>query len=149
MVVIIKLVNNIISVINVQEFRLRFVSTTILSLLFLAVFLLGNPFVSIFFSILLSFVFFEYEKLNSKILKKSQVFKTLFFQTILLIFTFLEIHEIEINLLFSNNYLTFVFISVFFNTFFLFLKRSNFINFILSNLIIFSFFLPYSYFTEI
>ena len=140
MVVIIKLVNNIISVINIQEFRLRFVSTTILSLLFVAVFLLGNPFVSIFFSILFSFVFFEYEKLNSKILKKLQIFRILFFQTMLLFFTFFEIYEIEIGLLFFSNYVTFIFISILFNTFFLYTKKSNFINFILSNLIILSFF---------
>ena len=129
MVGIIKLFKNMISITNVKEFRQRFISTTILSFFFLFLILLGNPFVSIFFSILFSFVFFEYEKLNSKILKKSQVFKILFFQTILLIFTFLEIHEIEINLIFSNNYTKFVLISVFLNTFFLFLKRSNFINF--------------------
>ena len=139
MVVIIKFFNNIISFINVQEFRQRFISTTILSFLFIAVFLSGNPFISIFFSMLFSFVFFEYEKLNSKILTKLQIFRVLFFQTFLLFFTFFEIYEIEIGL-FSSNFITFIFISIFFNTFFLFAKKSNFINFILSNLIIFSFF---------
>ena len=140
MVVIIKFFNNIASLINVQEFRQRFISTSILLLLFVLVFILGNPFVSIFFSILFSFVFFEYEKLNSKIIKKLQFFKILFFQTLLLFFVIFEIYEIEIDLLFFNNYITFIFISFFFNTFFLILKKSNFINFILSNLIIFSFF---------
>ena len=139
MVVIIKFFNNIISFINVQEFRQRFISTTILSFLFIAIFLSGNPFISIFFSMLFSFVFFEYEKLNSKILTKLQIFRVLFFQTFLLFFTFFEIYEIEIGL-FSSNFITFIFISIFFNTFFLFAKKSNFINFILSNLIIFSFF---------
>ena len=139
MVVIIKFFNNIKSFINVQEFRQRFISTTILSFLFIAVFLSGNPFISIFFSMLFSFVFFEYEKLNSKILTKLQIFRVLFFQTFLLFFTFFEIYEIEIGL-FSSNFITFIFISIFFNTFFLFAKKSNFINFILSNLIIFSFF---------
>ena len=109
MVVIIKFFNNIISFINVQEFRQRFISTTILSFLFMAVFLSGNPLISIFFSMLFSFVFFEYEKLNSKILTKLQIFRVLFFQTFLLFFTFFEIYEIEIGL-FSSNFITFIFI---------------------------------------
>ena len=100
MVGIIKLFKNITSMVNVQEFRQRFISTTILSFLFLLLILLGNPYVSIFFSILFSFVFFEYEKLTSKILKKSQVFKILFLQVIFLFFTIFEIYKIEIFLCF-------------------------------------------------
>ncbi len=140
MVGIIKLLKNIMSVTYVQEFRQRLISTTILSIFFLFLILLGNPFVSIFFSILFSFVFFEYEKLTSKILKKSQVFKILFLQIIFLFFTIFEIYEIKIYYLFFNNYITCLFIAVFFNIIFLFYKKSNFINFILSNLIILSFF---------
>jgi len=64
MVEIIKHLKNITSMVNFEEFRQRFISTTILSFLFLLLILLGNPYVSIFFSILFSFVFFEYEKLN-------------------------------------------------------------------------------------
>ena len=125
--------------VNVQEFRKRFISTAILSLFFLLLILLGNPYVSIFFSILFSFVFFEYEKLNSKILKKSQIFKILFLQVIFLIFTVFKIYKIEIISLFFDN-ITFLLIAVFFNIIFLFYKKSNFINFFLSNLIIVSFF---------
>ena len=140
MVGIIKLFKNITSMVNVQEFRQRFISTTILSFLFLLLILLGNPYVSIFFSILFSFVFFEYEKLTSKILQKSQVFKILFLQVIFLFFTIFKIYEIEIVSLFFNNNITFLLIAVFFNIIFLFYKKSNFINFFLSNLIIVSFF---------
>ena len=96
MVGIIKLFKNITSMMNVQEFRQRFISTTILSFFFLLLILLGNPYVSIFFSILFSFVFFEYEKLTSKILQKSKVFKIFFLQAIFLIFTFFTIYKIEI-----------------------------------------------------
>ena len=140
MVGIIKLFKNITSMVNVQEFRQRFISTTILSFLFLLLILLGNPYISIFFSILFSFVFFEYEKLTSKILQKSQVFKILFLQVIFLFFTIFKIYKIEIFSLFFNNNITFLLIAVFFNIIFLFYKKSNFINFFLSNLIIVSFF---------
>ena len=140
MVGIINIFKNITSMVNVQEFRKRFISTTILSFLFLLLILLGNPYISIFFSILFSFVFFEYEKLTSKILQKSQVFKILFLQVIFLFFTIFKIYEIEIVSLFFNNNITFLLIAVFFNIIFLFYKKSNFINFFLSNLIIVSFF---------
>ena len=140
MVGIIKLFKNITSMVNVKEFRQRFISTTILSFLFFLLILLGNPYLSIFFSILFSFVFFEYEKLTSKILQKSQVFKILFLQVIFLIFTIFKIYEIEIVSLFFNNNIIFLLIAVFFNIIFLFYKKSNFINFFLSNLIIVSFF---------
>ena len=140
MVGIIKLFKNITSLMNVKEFRQRFISTTILCFLFLLLILLGNPYVSIFFSILFGFVFFEYEKLTSKILQKSQFFKILFLQIIFLFFTIFEIYKIEIVSLFFNNNINFLLITVLFNIIFLFYKKSNFINFFLSNLIIVSFF---------
>ena len=146
MVGIIKHLKNIKSMVDVKEFRQRFISTIILSFLFLLLILLGNPYLSIFFSIIFSFVFFEYEKLTSKILQKSQVFKILFLQLIFLFFTIFTIFEIEIDSLFFNNNITFLLIAVFFNIIFLFYKNSNFINFFLSNLIIFSFFFSNSYF---
>ena len=140
MVVIIKLFNNIISLMKKQEFRKRFISTTVLSFLFIVLFLLGNPFVSIFFSILFCVIFFEYEKLTVKILQKQQVFKIFFLQILLLFFTILEINEIESGYLFFNNFINFLSISVFFNTIFLLYKKNEMINLILSNLIIISFF---------
>ena len=139
MVGIIEIFKKITSMVNIKEFRKRFISTTILSFLFLLLILLGNPYISIFFSILFCFVFFEYEKLTSKILKKSQVFKILFLQLIFLFFTILEIYKIEIFSMFFYN-ITFLVIAVFFNIIFLFYKKSNLINFFLSNLIIVSFF---------
>ena len=139
MVGIIKLFKNITSMVNVQEFRQRFISTTILSFLFVFLILLGNPYISIFFSILFSFVFFEYEKLNSKIFQKLQVFKIFFLQVFFLFFTIFEIYKIEMVSLIFNN-ITFLFVAVFFNIIFIFFQKSNFINFILSNLIIVSFF---------
>ena len=140
MVEIIKPFNDIISLMHVKEFRLRFISTAILSFLFMLLFLLGNPFVSIILSMLFSFVFFEYEKLNSKTLPKVQIFKILLLQIILLFFTIFESFKIESTFLLFNNFIIFLFISIFFNTIFLFNKKAKLLNFILSNLIILSFF---------
>ncbi len=140
MVEIIKLFNNIISLMCVQEFRQRFISTTILSILFALLFLLNNIFFQIIFSMLFSFVFFEYEKLTSNSLQKLQIFKILILQIILLFFTIFESYKIEnISLLF-NNFIIFLLISVFFNSIFLFYKKAKLINFIMSNIIILSFF---------
>ena len=140
MVGIIKFIKNIILLTNIQEFRQRFFSTIILSLLFISLFLLGNPFVTIFFSLLFSFVFFEYEKLTSRILQKLQVFKILLIQIILLFFTIFEIYRLDVNSFLFNNFIIFLFAAVFLNNIFLFNQKNYFINFILSNLIIFSFF---------
>ena len=140
MVEIIKLFNNIISLMYVQEFRQRFISTTILSFLFLLLFLLDNIFFQFIFSMLFSFVFFEYEKLTSKTLQRLQIFKILILQIILLFFAIFESYKVEdISLLF-NNFIIFLLISVFFNSIFLFYKKEKLINFIISNVIILSFF---------
>ena len=112
MVGIIKLFKNITSMVNVLEFRQRFISTILLFFLFLIIILLGNPFISIFFSLLFSFVFFEYEKLNSKILQKLQVFKIFFLQVVFLFFTIFEIYKIEMVSLFFNN-ISFLFVCFF------------------------------------
>ena len=140
MVETIKHFNNIITFLYVKEFRQRFISTTILAFLFIFIFLLGNPFVSIVFSILFSFVFFEYEKLTSKNLQKLQILKVLLLQMILLFFTIFESYKIEYISSLFNNFLMFLFVSVFFNTIFLLYKKAKLIDFILSNLIILSFF---------
>ena len=140
MVEIIKLFNNMISLMYVQEFRQRFVSTIILFFLFSLLFLLDNIFFQIIFSMLFSFVFFEYEKLTSKILQNSQIFKILILQIILLFFTIFESYKIETISLLFDNFIIFFLISVFFNSIFLFYKKAKFINFIISNIIILSFF---------
>ena len=140
MVEIIKLFNNIISLMYVQEFRQRFVSTIILFFLFSLLFLLDNIFFQIIISMLFGFVFFEYEKLTSKILQNSQIFKVLILQIILLFFTIFESYKIETISLLFDNFIIFLLISVFFNSIFLFYKKAKLISFIISNIIILSFF---------
>ena len=140
MVEIIRLFNNIISLMYVQEFRQRFISTTILSLLFSLLFLLDNIFLQFIFSMLFSFVFFEYEKLTSKTLQNFQIFKILILQILLLFFTIFESYKIETISLLFDNFIIFLLISVFFNSIFLFYKKAKLISFIISNIIILSFF---------
>ena len=89
---------------------------------------------------LFGFVLFECEKLITKTLKRLQVIKILLLQITLLFFTIFEIYNIENMSLLYNNYITFILISVCFNSIFLLYNKTNFINFILTNLIIISFF---------
>ena len=140
MVETIKFFNNITALINVEEFKLRFISTILLSLLFIFIFLLGNIFCSIFFSFIFSLLFFEYEKLISVIPKKLDIFKIILLQISLLSFTILEIYELNLFSLNYSNYIIFLFISVLINIIFSLNKKLAFITFIISNLIIFSFF---------
>ena len=140
MVEIIKLFNNIISLMCVQEFRQRFISTTILFFLFSLLFLLDNVFFQFIFSMLFSFVFFEYEKLASKTLQNFQIFKILILQIILFFFTIFESYKIVTISLLFNNFIIFLLIAVFFNSIFLFYQNAKLINFIISNIIILSFF---------
>ena len=140
MVEIIKIFVNILKLANVKEFKQRFISTIVLSFLFMTLFLLGNPFFSIFFSLLFIFVFFEYEKLSATLVKKLQIFKSILLQIFLFLFTISEIFEFQILPPFFKNFVFFVSISLLINAIFFIYKKSIFINFIISNLIIFSFF---------
>ena len=125
---------------NIQEFKLRFISTALLSSIFILLFYLGNPFFSIFFSLIFSLIFFEYERLISRISKKLQIFKIFLLQIFLLSFTIIEIYNFSFFSLFISNYIIFLLMSVFINIIFSINVKMTFINFALSNLIIFSFF---------
>ena len=136
---IIKFFFNIFALINVQEFRQRFISAIVLFFLLIILLLLGNPLLSMIFCLLFSFLFYEYEKLTSSFITKLKIFKILSLQLLLILFTFFEIYEFQF-LLFFNNFIIFICASILINIIFLIYNRSRLINFILSNLIIFSFF---------
>ena len=140
MVEINKIYFNIIKLLNFKEFKQRFISTVVLSFLFMTLFLLGKLFFSIFFSLFFIFVFFEYEKLSGMLEKKLQIFKSTLLQILHFLFTISEIFEFQISPTFFNNFVFFVTISLLINTIFFIYKKSIIINFIISNLIIFSFF---------
>ena len=103
-------------------------------------YLLGNPLFSIFLSLFFIFVFFEYEKLSAILEKKLQIFKSILLQILLILFTISEIFELQFLPSFLSNFVFFVSISLLINAFFFIYKKSIFINIIIFNLIIFSFF---------
>ena len=140
MVVIIKFLFNIIELVNIREFRDRFLSGIFLIFLFISLFLLGNPILSIFFSFVFGFVIFEYEKLISNLQKKIQIYKIFLLQIILLLFTFFEIYKFIILPTFPYNIILFLSISIIINLIFSTHKNIKNFNLIVSNLIIFSFF---------
>ena len=136
---IIKNFLNIFSFFNIYELRQRIISSLTLSLFFMLLFFLGNPIFIIFFSLLFSFIFIEYETLTNTLVKKIKFLKVFILQLFILLFTILEIN----NLIISNildNFTFFLFISILINIFFLIYNSENFISSILSNLIILTFF---------
>ena len=140
MVAIIKSMFNKINFVNVQEFRQRLISTIALIILFILLLFIGNPFLTIFFSLLFSLIIIEYEKLTATLSKSLQLCKTLLLQIVLLSFTIFEIFEYDISLMFFNNLFFFLSISILINLIFFLYKKTDSIKIILSTLIIFSFF---------
>lgn len=140
MVAIIKSMFNKINFVNVQEFRQRLISTIALIILFILLLFIGNPFLTIFFSLLFSLIIIEYEKLTATLSKSLQLCKTLLLQIILLSFTIFEIFEYDISLMFFNNLFFFLSVSILINLIFFLYNKTDYIKIILSTLIIFSFF---------
>lgn len=138
MVEIIKLLYNIISLVNIQEFRQRFISTITLCLILSLLIWLGNPFITIIFSLLLGLIIFEYEKLTIALDKKILTLKIIFLQSILFTFIFFEIYSFQVITLPINNFIFFLFFAILINLFFLIHSNSNLIKFIISTLIILS-----------
>lgn len=140
MVEIIKLFFNIFSLFKIQEFRQRLISSISLVLLFTSIFFLGNPYLSIFFSLLFSPIFIEYENLSKSLIKILRIFKIIILQIFILLFTISEIYELEFFPFIFDNFIFFLTLSVLMNIFFLIYCNTSLIGFILSNLIIISFF---------
>ncbi len=140
MVGIIKFFLNKISLVTIQEFRQRFISTIILSLIFMILILLGYPFVTIFFSLLFSLIIFEYEKLINVLNKNLLLFKIILLQSTLFLFTIFEIYSFQVSPILLNNFIFFLSSSILINLIFLIYCNTNLIQLIVSNLIILSLF---------
>ena len=122
----------------VQEFRLRILSTVVLLLLFVGLYVLGNPFISYFFVMIFFVLFYEFELISNNGTKKNKIIKILIFQFLLLTFLISELYVSNIVDQFSN-FLVILTFSLFIN--FIFLKNYiNWLSFFISNLIILSFF---------
>ena len=126
--------------INVKNFRLRLLSTVLLSLIFVTLFILGNPVLPVFMIFIFLAVLYEFNIIcNSKFVFVNLI-NVFVFPLLLLFFLLFEINVISIPLK-DNNYYYFIFILIALITNLFFYKiYTNIINFIMSNLLIISFF---------
>ena len=126
--------------INVKNFRLRFLSTVLLSLIFVTLFILGNPVLPVFMIFIFLAVLYEFNIIcNSKFVFVNLI-NVFVFPLLLLFFLLFEINVISIPLEDNNYYyLIFILIALITNLFF-YKIYTNIINFIMSNLLIISFF---------
>ena len=126
--------------INVKNFRLRLLSTVLLLFIFVTLFILGNPVLPVFMIFIFLAVLYEFNIIcNSKFVFVNLI-NVLVFPLLLLFFLLFEINVISIPLKDNNNYyLIFILFSLIINLFF-YKIYTNIINFIMSNLLIISFF---------
>jgi len=126
--------------INVKNFRLRLLSTVLLSLIFVTLFILGNPVLPVFIIFIFLAVLYEFNIIcNSKFVFVNLI-NVFVFPFLLLFFLLFEINVIGIPLKDNNNYyLIFILFALIINLFF-YKIYTNIINFIMSNLLIISFF---------
>ena len=126
--------------INVKNFRLRLLSTVLLSLIFITLFILGNPVLPVFMIFIFLAVLYEFNIIcNSKFVFVNLI-NVFVFPLLLLFFLLFEINFISIPLKDNNNYyLIFILLALITNLFF-YKIYMNIINFIMSNLLIISFF---------
>ena len=126
--------------INVKNFRLRLLSTVLLSLIFVTLFILGNPVLPVFMIFIFLAVLYEFNIIcNSKFVFVNLI-NVFVFPLLLLFFLLFEINVINIPLKYNNNYyLIFILLALITNLFFYKIYK-NIINFIMSNLLIISFF---------
>ena len=126
--------------INVKNFRLRLLSTVLLSLIFVTLFILGNPVLPVFMIFIFLAVLYEFNIIcNSKFVFVNLI-NVFVFPLLLLFFFLFEINVISISLKDNNNYyLIFILLALITNLLFYKIQK-NIINFIMSNLLIISFF---------
>ena len=126
--------------INVKNFRLRLLSTMLLSLIFVTLFILGNPVLPVFIIFIFLAVLYEFNIIcNSKFVFVNLI-NVFVFPLLLLFFLLFEINVISIPLEDNNYYyLIFILIALITNLFF-YKIYTNIIIFIMSNLLIISFF---------
>ena len=126
--------------INVKNFRLRLLSTVLLSLIFITLFILGNPVLPVFMIFIFLAVLYEFNIIcNSKFVFVNLI-NVFVFPLLLLFFLLFEINVINIPLKYNiNYYLIFILLALITNLFFYKIYK-NIINFIISNLLIISFF---------
>lgn len=126
------------NLVNIQELRLRILSGIFLIIIFFGLYTLGNPFFSLFFVLIFSPLFYEFDLLSYNGFKKNKIFKILIFQLLLLFFFISKLYEFDIIEKFSN-FLVLLSICLSINVFF-FKNYINLLAFFISNVILLSFF---------
>ena len=126
------------NLVNIQEFKLRILSGVVLLCLFFGLYILGNPYFSFFFAMIFFGLFYEFEFINFNRIKINQILKIFIFQCLLLTFLTSELYSFNILEKYSN-FLVLLTASLFINLLF-FTNYINKISFLISNLIILSFF---------
>ena len=126
------------NLVNIQELRLRILSGIFLIIIFFGLYTLGNPFFSLFFVLIFSPLFYEFDLLSYNGFKKNKIFKILIFQLLLLFFFISKLYEFNIVEKYSN-FLVFLSICLSINVFF-FKNYINLLAFFISNVILLSFF---------
>ena len=126
--------------INVKNFRLRLLSTVLLSLIFVTLFILGNPVLPVFMIFIFLAVLYEFNIVCNNKFVFVNLINVFVFPLLLLFFLLFEINVISIPLKDNNNYyLIFILLALITNLFF-YKIYTNITNFIMSNLLIISFF---------
>ena len=125
---------------SVKNFKLRLFSTVLLTLIFLTLFILGNPVLPVFMIFIFIAVLYEFNIIcNNKFIFVNLI-NIFVFPLLLLLFLLFEMNVISILLKDNNNYyLIFILLALFTNIFF-YKIYTNIVNFIMSNLLIISFF---------
>lgn len=139
MEVIIKFFLKIKNLINIQNFKLRLVSTVFLLTIFFILFLLGNPTLPIFFVFVLSAVLYEFFLICKIRLRVFNILGILVFPVLLFIYSIININDFNTGFKYLEDYHLFLLLALCLNIYFLFVLK-NFFNILVLYLIIISFF---------
>ena len=139
MVVIINLNLKIKKFINIENLKLRFLSSLILLFVFGIVFFIGNPVLPTFLIIIFVAVLYEFNKVCHDKIQLIQLIHIFIFPTLLFFLLISEINNLKPLIDNYNNYFLLLLISLAINVAFL-NNYKNIVNFIMSNLLIMSFF---------
>ena len=136
---IIKLNLKIKNFINIKNFRLRFISTVLLLVLFFVLFFIGNPVFPLFLIIIFLTVLYEFNQICYNKLNLIHLINVFISPTLLLIFVITDINNISPLIKFFSNYFSLLLFALIVNILF-FNVYKNILQFIMSNLLIISFF---------
>ena len=122
---------------ELNEFRLRIISSIVLFIVFYLSFKIGNPLFVILLSCIFPMIFIEMVKMSSNKISISQFFNIFFLQSIFFIYLISNLNNINFGLFVAYDFL--ILFSFLINTYY-YKTYSDFITFSFSNLIIISFF---------